>query len=332
VRDAPSDWALKPLGGPKVQPISTQMRASRLVGPSLSLLYLMVTSCGAPRCPQGTTLMGEYCRASRAQPPKVDAQGGAGGSVVAVSGVGGTTSGAPDGATAGSAGASSPPAVSGGASAPSQPVAPGTPTAGASCTQPGQKACGGRGSALILTCVGTGWSITANCGATQRCDPNPGPSFATCASAVSECIQSQAGGRVCLGGTVQQCDDDLLRTQLLEQCTGTDLPDCQNGHCVCLTRCDGMCRSLQNDPDHCGTCDHSCHGSLCQDGVCRPSVVTTSPSLLRSIVIDARSNALYWIDPDGSRVLRVLLDGGGAPEITISASLQPQELLGMCPS
>ena len=53
---------------------------------------------------------------------------------------------------------------------------------------------------------------------------------------------------------------------------------CQNGACTCgaagtcgggQTCCNGVCRDLQQAPDHCGACGHACGGGeTCSSGVC----------------------------------------------------------------
>lgn len=51
---------------------------------------------------------------------------------------------------------------------------------------------------------------------------------------------------------------------------------CSAGECICtedLSDCGGSCVALQENPDHCGACGHSCLGGNCVDGECQPIVM-----------------------------------------------------------
>ncbi len=73
----------------------------------------------------------------------------------------------------------------------------------------------------------------------------------------------------------------------LDPCQGSSAPSCAehascksaggSAECVCdqgFTDCDGGCRDLNSDPQHCGRCDFACAGELsCEAGTCQQSVV-----------------------------------------------------------
>lgn len=47
---------------------------------------------------------------------------------------------------------------------------------------------------------------------------------------------------------------------------------CTDDTCACrpsLTRCGATCVDLRRDPAHCGECDNSCDGGVCQNSACR---------------------------------------------------------------
>lgn len=52
---------------------------------------------------------------------------------------------------------------------------------------------------------------------------------------------------------------------------------CPSGQTLCGTGVFAICVDLQNDPGHCGTCDHACSsGIACQAGICQQAGCTSS--------------------------------------------------------
>ncbi len=90
--------------------------------------------------------------------------------------------------------------------------------------------------------------------------------------------------------------------------------------------CDGdpwnACNVLQNDPAHCGACNHDCLGGACEAGRCQPLILATGVGKVFSMVMDGEF--LYgtsaWGDPDlgDGRVWKLPLQGCADPAHCVS--------------
>jgi hypothetical protein len=132
---------------------------------------------------------------------------------------------------------------------------------------------------------------------------------------------------------------------------------CPSGQSLCGTGAFVICVDLQNDPDHCGTCDRTCStGIACQAGVCQQTLCTSgpiplsgqptttapsslSPTLARELLADVngdgRQDLVAWfggyadLDVRSFRVSLGQAGGGfGAPD-TYQASASVIEILVM---
>jgi hypothetical protein len=94
----------------------------------------------------------------------------------------------------------------------------------------------------------------------------------------ARCTQVASDYQNC-GGCGKRCENDELcaagsctsnTTGCTPPCAGDQ--SCQAGSCVCpsgQSLCDGRCVNVQNNPDHCGSCDFACGAELgCTNGVC----------------------------------------------------------------
>jgi hypothetical protein len=92
-------------------------------------------------------------------------------------------------------------------------------------------------------------------------------------------------------------------------------PDCGPGEMACGQDC----TDLDNDPDHCGACDHSCLGGECVSGTCQAVELANSKGRLFMVVVD--DDHLYY-GGDGVDVGRMDKDGGN-DTILITAGADP---------
>lgn len=81
------------------------------------------------------------------------------------------------------------------------------------------------------------------------------------------------------------------------------------------SRCAGEPVYLQDDPENCGWCGHSCLGGTCQDGFCQPRRLVSSPTMSKGVAFDARQ--LYWIGAEG-KLWAVDLETGATKELFTS--------------
>jgi hypothetical protein len=62
----------------------------------------------------------------------------------------------------------------------------------------------------------------------------------------------------------------------------------------------GLCPGevdVARDPNHCGSCGHSCGGGACVDATCRPVAIATGQDTPNALVVDATN--VYWTTSDG---------------------------------
>lgn len=81
----------------------------------------------------------------------------------------------------------------------------------------------------------------------------------------------------------------------------------------------GPCENLQENPAHCGRCNHDCGGGLCGAGQCQEFVVTTERGgdTLGEMVVGA--NDLTWLNVTRGEIRRAPRRGGGAPTLFYAA-------------
>jgi hypothetical protein len=72
------------------------------------------------------------------------------------------------------------------------------------------------------------------------------------------------------------------------------------------TECGGECANLNEDPSHCGACDHDCLGGACNTGVCEPVELASEKGRLFMVHVD--QNHIYY-GGDGTDVGRIDKDG-----------------------
>lgn len=72
------------------------------------------------------------------------------------------------------------------------------------------------------------------------------------------------------------------------------------------TPCDP--NQVDDDPNHCGACGHSCLGAACSAGTCQPVVLATFSGVPTDVALDA--DFVYWSTEDGT-VRRVAKNGQG---------------------
>lgn len=69
---------------------------------------------------------------------------------------------------------------------------------------------------------------------------------------------------------------------------GEEPPACPQG----LTFCRGFCVDTRHAPDHCGRCEHSCRGGLCDESACIEIEVADTDKDPLQLAIDAKD--VYW--------------------------------------
>jgi hypothetical protein len=118
-----------------------------------------------------------------------------------------------------------------------------------------------------------------DCPANGTGDEGSGASSTAAVSTTSS--QGGQGGTGSGGGAVEPgcsmpCGDDA-------QCVdGVCVPLCGE-----LTRCDGACRDVRVDPEHCGACGAVCaFGEACSDGLCCPSDARNCAGTCRPVAQD----------------------------------------------
>jgi len=74
---------------------------------------------------------------------------------------------------------------------------------------------------------------------------------------------------------------------------------------------------LQNDPNHCGECDHGCLGGDCTAGKCQRVVVADGQSEPAGITVDDAS--VYWVNVANKSLKRMPKTGGAQERLDVAA-------------
>ncbi len=209
------------------------------------------------------------------------------------------------------------------------------PTCQNGCSAAGDRRCDPNGAG-VETCAQQSngcleWSAPVACPSGQTC--SNGQCSGGCANACSTAGQPQCSPD---GSGVETC------AQQSDGCLGWSAPvACPSGHTCSNGQCSGGCTNAcstegqaQCSPDGSGveTCAqqsdgclgwsaaHSCGGSVCQQGLCRP--IALAGSVDRPVSIAVNSSGVYWVShdsggaletPDASGVARVLATFASGP-------------------
>jgi hypothetical protein len=212
---------------------------------------------------------------------------------------------------------SRPTALGGGADAARGNAGAGAPAvahSGDPCSTKDSKACQARATDQRLNCDGTRWVVHGNCPLNQRCDGRPGPTAGECLPIIAGCETKQPGGKICVGGAVHLCGEDLVTSTPSEACS-PEASDCEAGSCTCSGKvCGGTCVHPATDPNHCGDCGRRCEDT-CANGTCIATVLAPAPGAAPGVTagglaVDATS--VYWTSPDLGTVNKVGLAGGNS--------------------
>ncbi len=85
--------------------------------------------------------------------------------------------------------------------------------------------------------------------------------------------------------------------------------------------CGAQCVDLEVAENHCGSCEHSCLGGDCIDGMCQPLLLAVGQAEPYSIAIDAIN--VYWINQRGAALRFVPIDGSSIPQQLTSIDPNP---------
>lgn len=120
-----------------------------------------------------------------------------------------------------------------------------------------------------------------------------------------------------------RCD---TKTGVPQLCSGTgewenqaacdEQRTCSAGDCLCtggFATCGDACVTLSSDPDHCGSCGHSCQGGVCSNSKCQPLELAAGLTQARSLAVDATH--VYWMDyNEGVGNVKRVPKAGGATQ------------------
>ncbi len=108
-------------------------------------------------------------------------------------------------------------------------------------------------------------------------------------------------------------------------CNGTSCSyACDPGFVACTSGC-CSCGDIQNDPNNCGYCGHSCGTEACVDGVCGSTVVATDQANAYAIAAD--DSYVYWTTTGtASTIDQAPVGGGGATVLFSSPNDYPSAL------
>lgn len=234
--------------------------------------------------------------------------GGTGGDNAAVSG---------KGALAGSGG------QSGAAGSGGEPAVQDSVRVGDPCSKAGALACTHPGSFDRLKCDGSTWTKGDTCEIGFRCNTEDETQIGACLRTELECQGKTASVPYCASSViVRVCGPDLVSSHNVTVCE-LPTPNCVDGACACENLCDGTCRDVQSDSEHCGSCGNRCRDAACVSGECRAVRFARddSPASVRSQLAQDGTH-LYWTGGAGvmsasksdgttSTLVRRNMTGGG---------------------
>ena len=95
------------------------------------------------------------------------------------------------------------------------------------------------------------------------------------------------------------------------------------GNCN-ATAADGCETDVRANPAHCGSCDRSCGGTACTDGVCEPTTFVAQEPYIASLAL--RNGYVYWTHEDPPEIRRAPA-GGGPVELASPSTTTPWVLM-----
>ena len=138
-------------------------------------------------------------------------------------------------------------------------------------------------------------------------------------------------GTTCVDNTAPatcgtSCTPCATPANSVASCDGTSCSyACDPGFVTCSSGC-CSCGDVQNDPNNCGYCGHSCGGETCVDGVCGSTVVATDQANAYAIAAD--DSFVYWTTTGtASTINEAPVSGGGATVLFSSQDEYPSALV-----
>lgn len=95
------------------------------------------------------------------------------------------------------------------------------------------------------------------------------------------------------------------------------------GNCNAMAA-DGCETDVRSDPAHCGSCDRSCGGTACVDGVCEPTTYVSQETYIANLAL--RNGYVYWTHEDPPEIRRAPV-GGGPVELASPSTTTPWVLM-----
>lgn len=189
---------------------------------------------------------------------------------------------------------------------------------GEPCSIAGALACTSAGSSQRVTCDGSHWMSAEPCEPGKRCNTEDTSRVGECMYAQVECQDKLPNVPYCASSvTPRVCGIDLVSSRNLPLCE-LPTPDCMGGACTCLNVCDGTCRDVRSDAEHCGSCGHSCGEGQCRSNECYGVLLSSAdgPTTPQGLAQDA--TRLYWTSRMG---VMSISKNGGSPSTLVRREL-----------
>jgi hypothetical protein len=120
------------------------------------------------------------------------------------------------------------------------------------------------------------------------------------------------------GGAGEQCPEGL-GCGSDGYCRRTPARPCEDGTADCDGSLENGCEArIEDTPEHCGACGHSCEGGPCQGGVCVPLVLADGQAVPRLVVVDG--GLVHWINEDEPAIHTVPAEGGDVTTVETGPS------------